>query len=429
LANLVIRNGIVVTCDPKNTVYDKGVVVVEGASIRCVGEDCTDIPRDAETIDASGCIVMPGLVNAHTHAAMTLLRGFADDMALKEWLEEKIWPTEMRLAAEDVYWGTMLAAAEMIRAGVTVFNDMYHFFEATTQAIVDSGIRGCPSGVLLGFLPDADERTQRAIDFVAAWKDKHPRVHPMLGPHAPYTCPDALLERIRDAALDLGVGVHIHLSETAKELRDSLQEHGMTPVERLDKFGIFDPHVLAPHCVHVTDSDIALMADRGVCVSHNPSSNMKLASGTAPVLKMLEAGVTVGLGTDGAASNNNLDILHEARLASLLHKLDSGNPTALSALQALRMATIEGAKALGLQKLIGSLEVGKRADIIILDFTRPHLRPLYNVFSHLVYAARASDVRMTIIEGEILFRDGRILSFDEAEAIRKAQECAARITE
>ncbi|MBM3501223.1 MAG: amidohydrolase [Armatimonadetes bacterium] len=383
-----------------------------------------------ETLEARGCVALPGLVNAHTHCAMTLLRGFADDMQLKPWLEEMIWPTEARLTAEDVYWGAMLGSVEMLRAGVTCFSDMYHFAEAGTRAAVEAGIRVCPSGVLLGFLDTADEMLERALEFTARLAaEGHPRVHPMLGPHAPYTCPDRLLRRVADGAAAQGIPIHIHLAETRQEVDESLAAHGETPVAHLERIGLLETPVNAAHCVWLTDRDIEILAERHVGVVHCPGSNMKLASGVCPVPKLLGRGVVVGLGTDGAASNNNLDLLEEARLAALVHKLHDLDPTVVDAGRALALATRGAAEALGLGDVVGTLEPGKRADIAVIDLTAPHLAPGHHLVSDLIYSARASDVVHTVVEGAVVVRNREVVGLDEGEVLRQARARGRRLAE
>ncbi len=419
--------------DDDATVLPKADILIEGTDIAGVWL-AGDAPREqhgTRTIDADGMVAMPGMINAHTHCAMTLLRGYADDMPLMPWLEERIWPFEMKLQEDDVYWGSLLGIAEMIRAGVTCFNDMYHYFEATARAAVDSGIRANVSGVLLAFLPDAGERLENAIAFAKEWKDRGDGLLvTMLGPHAPYTCPNHLLDRVIEGAHEAGVGIHIHVSETKQEMEESLRDFGQTPVERLTDIGLLDVSpVLAAHCVHLTDSDIATLVEKSVGISHNPGSNMKLASGTAPVRRLLAANAVIGLGTDGAASNNNLDILEEARLAALIHKLDAGDPTVVTAQQALQMATRGGAKALGIDDRVGRIEPGMKADVILLDFHQAHLFPRHDIISHLVYAARAGDVRTVFVNGRPLMLDRQLQTLDEEEIYRQVGERLKRLVQ
>jgi len=397
-------------------VADDGVITYAGPAADYEG------PRAADrTLDGAGCLAIPGLINAHTHCAMTLLRGAADDMPLMPWLQERIWPAEERLEPDDVYWGVMLGALEMLAGGVTCFNDMYHEFRRGTQAAIDAGIRACPSGVLLGFRLNAEDLLDDALEFTRDLSARRqPRIHPMLGPHAPYTCPDHLLIRVLEGAREQGIGIHIHVSETQDEVRESVVKYGVTPVRRLYDLGLFDLPVAAAHCVHLTAEDMDLLVASQVGVVHNPGSNMKLGSGFAPVPELLERGAIIGLGTDGAASNNNLDVLEEVRLAAILHKGHTGDPTVVNAAQALRMATRGGAGALGLDEQIGALTPGRRADVALIRLQVPHLVPLHSVVSHLVYAARAGDVQATVVEGEVVYERGQFPHVDAAEVMAQA---------
>ncbi|MBI3920394.1 MAG: amidohydrolase [Armatimonadetes bacterium] len=411
---------------------------VEGqriAAITPTGEEARaeapDRPRakPGTVIDGANMVAIPGLINAHTHAAMVLLRGYADDMALEPWLEEMIWPTESRIVAEDVYWGTMLATVEMLKSGTTTLCDMYHFFESAARAMRDAKIRGVPSGVLLGFLPEPERRLRQAMDFCKEWNGAaEGRITVMLAPHALYTCSREILEKFVEAAADLGVKLHTHLAETEAEVRRVQQEYGRHPVEAMDEIGMFDVGLVAAHCVHVTDEHIEIFREKKVGVAHNPTSNMKLASGSAPVQKMLQRGVTVGVATDGAASNNNLSMVEEMHLAALLDKVFSKDPTAVSAYSALEMATRNGARALGLQDQVGQLKEGMKADIVLFDFDKPHLCPRHNVVSHLVYSAMGSDVDTVLVDGEILLHKGKLTQLDEQEIMARASEAARRIT-
>jgi 5-methylthioadenosine/S-adenosylhomocysteine deaminase len=430
LESWLIRDVTVVTMNDERRVVPHADVTILGTDIDGIwptGQAPESPGR--QVVDGSGMVAIPGFVNAHTHCAMTLLRGYADDMALMPWLQERIWPFEMKLQEEDVYWGTLLGIAEMIRAGVTCFNDMYHFFEATARAVVDSGMRAVVSGVLLGFLPNADELLDVAIGFAKEWQHKGDgRLLTMLGPHAPYTVANPLLERAIEGAREAGIGIHIHVSETKGEIADSLRYYGRTPVQRLSEMGLFDMRpVVAAHCVHLTDEDIATLAEKGVGIAHCPGSNMKLSSGVAPVPRLLDAGVVVGLGTDGPASNNNLDMLEEARLAALLHKLDSGDPTLVPASQALEMATRQGAQALGIGDRVGTIAPGMKADLALIDFDAPHLFPRHDVVSHLVYAARAGDVHTVFINGCPVMRDRELLVIDEREVYSQVSERLKRL--
>ncbi|MCJ7752375.1 MAG: amidohydrolase [Armatimonadetes bacterium] len=427
----LIRDATIVTMDDEHRVLPKADLVISGSEIARIcasGEAHPDVPSD-RVIDASGMVAVPGFINAHTHCAMTLLRGYADDMQLMPWLQERIWPVETKLEADDVYWGTLLGIAEMIRGGVTCFNDMYHYFESAARAALDSGMRAVVSGVLLAFLPDADERLERAIEFAREWRDKGDGLLvTMLGPHAPYTVANHFLDRVIQGAREVGVGIHIHVSETRGEVEESRRDYNQTPVERLSEIGLLDVHpVAAAHCVHLTESDIDTLVEKRVGILHCPGSNMKLASGVAPIPKLLEAGAIVGLGTDGPASNNNLDMLEEARLAALLHKTHTGDPTAVPAYTALAMATRGSAEALGIADRVGRIEPGMKADIALLDFQQPHLFPLHDVISHLVYAARAGDVRTVFINGRPVMLDRKLLTIDEEEIYGQVRDRLKRL--
>ncbi len=423
---LRIIGGTIVTLDPERRVIEAGEVEVNGGWIEYVGP-VRESAGEAEVIEASGKAVLPGLVNAHTHAAMTLMRSYADDMPLQPWLETMIWPLEAHLTGEDVYWGTMLGAVEMIRGGVTCFHDMYWYAGEAARAGLTAGMRVAPCGVLIGVLPNADDLLAEAIETVDGWlSDGHPRLHASFGPHAPYTVPDAYLERVIAAAAERHVPVHIHLSETAQEVADSVAAHGETPALHMDRVGLFEVHAAAAHCVHLTPEEIDLMAAKGAGVLVNHTSNLKLGGGVPPVPALLDAGATVGLGTDGAASNNNLDILEEVRLAALLHKGLLRDATVVSAVEALEMATWGSAAAVGIDRL-GRLLPGWRADVITVDLSAPHLCPGANVVADLVYAAQSSDVTDVVIGGEVVMRDRQVTKVDQAEVVAKARETAQRL--
>lgn len=430
MSSLLIRNTTVITLNDRREILPESSIFIREGEIVALIPAGEPLPPADRVIDGAGQAALPGFINAHTHAAMTLLRGYADDMELQPWLQEKIWPTEAKLQEDDVYWGTLLAIAEMIRAGVTCFNDMYFFYGAATRACREAGMRACLSGVLLGFLPDAEAHLQTAIQWALATKQECAGlVAPMLAPHAPYTCPDPLIKKAVAAAKAAGIGLHTHLSETKREVEESIAQLGVTPIAHMAQLGLFDQSpVVAAHCVWATAADIEILAEGRVGVAHCPGSNMKLASGAAPIAKMLAAGVRVGLGTDGPASNNNLDVLEEARLASLLAKMHGFDPTALKAYDALALATRGGAAALGLEQAIGQLTPGRRADIILVDLEQPHLWPQHDLVSHLIYAARAGDVRTTLVDGQPLMLDRVLQTLDEKEIMAQAAACAQRLT-
>lgn len=426
MADIIIKNAYVLTMDPCAGELKNGTVVIEDGKITEIGEKTKE---SADTvIDAKGSVVMPGLVNTHTHAAMTLFRGYADDLQLAEWLEKHIWPAEAQLTAEDVYKGSLLACLEMIRSGTTSFADMYFFMDETAKAVKASGLRASLSHGLIELWNKEKGETdlKEGKRFVRAWQGAADgRIKTMYGPHAPNTCSDDYLAKVKEEARKDGAGIHIHLLETEAELLAMKERYGKCSVHMLEDIGFFGPDVLAAHCVWLSDGDIEILRERGVNVSHNPISNMKLASGTAPIYKMLERGVNVSLGTDGCASNNNLDLFEEMKAAALLHKLSTRNPTALPARQILEMATVNGSKALGTQT--GMLKAGMKADLIIVDMNKPHLIPRFDVPSHLVYSAGGSDVRTTIVDGKILMDDYRVTVLDEQKVMEEAQKAAEEL--
>lgn len=426
MADIIIKNAYVLTMDPEMGDLKNGTVVIEDGKITEIAEKTKE---SAETvIDAKNSVVMPGLVNTHTHAAMTLFRGYADDLQLADWLEGHIWPAEAKLTAEDVYKGSLLACLEMIRSGITSFADMYFFMDETAKAVEASGLRAslCHGLIELWNEEKGETDLKEGKRFVRAWQGAADgRIKTMYGPHAPNTCSEEFLAKVREEANRDGAGIHIHVLETEAELLAMKERYGKCSVHLLEDMGFLGPDVLAAHCVWLSDGDIEILAKRGVNVSHNAISNMKLASGIAPVHKMLEEGVNVSLGTDGCASNNSLDLFEEMKTAALLHKVNTFNPTALPAQQVLQMGTVNGAKALGTET--GMLKVGKKADLIVLDMKKPHLTPCFDVPSHLVYSARGSDVRTTIVNGKILMDDYRVLTLDEQKVMEEAQKAAEEL--
>lgn len=395
-----------------------GAIVINDDRLDYVGplKDLPDGWQGGTVIVARDMVALPGLVNSHTHAAMTLLRSYADDLPLKQWLEEKIWPQEEKLDREDIYWGTKLALLEMIRSGTTTFADMYFHMDAVAEAVVAAGLRASLSQGLIGLQDSNAQCLATGVSLVKEWHGAGDgRVNTLLGPHAPYTCPPGYLLKVAETAAGLGTGLHIHLAETREEVDNVRKQYGDTPVVLADKLGLFELPVLAAHCVHVTTEEISILADKKVGVAHCPESNLKLASGVAPVAAMLAAGVRVAIGTDSAASNNNLDMLAEMRTAALLAKGISDNPTVVPAHQALNMATLHGAVALGLDKEIGSLEAGKKADLILVNKRQPHLMPSHDLEANIVYAARGSDVDTVIVNGKILMAGGEFKTLDAEE--------------
>jgi 5-methylthioadenosine/S-adenosylhomocysteine deaminase len=425
--SLLVTGGTVVTVDAGNRVLAGGAVAIDGTDIVAVdtAENIAKQFRGRETIDATGQIVLPGLINTHTHAAMVLFRGLADDLALTEWLNKYIFPAEARtVSPEFVRAGTRLAALEMIQSGTTTFADMYYFEEDVAAVTKAAGLRGVLGQTVIQF-PVADAKTPadalaRAEAFIKTFEND-PLITPAVAPHAMYTLDGPTLKAARDLSKRHGVPTLIHLAETRDEVQTAQERFKSSPVAYLDSLGFLGPGVLGAHGVWVNDADIAVLKARGVGVSHNPESNMKLASGTAPVPAYLRADVAIGLGTDGAASNNDLDMFEAMRVAALLHKHASSDPRALSARAALEMATIRGARALGKDKSIGSIEPRKRADLITVSVSGARQTPMYDPVSHLVYVIRGDDVQNTIVNGKILMRNRKALTIDEAATLNEAR--------
>jgi 5-methylthioadenosine/S-adenosylhomocysteine deaminase len=433
--DLLLTNAHIVTMDEQFTVHDRGALAITGGQIVAIGAIADDYSA-SHRIDCMGRVVMPGLINAHTHAPMTLLRGLADDLRLDVWLLGYMMPVERAFVRpEFVALGTTLACAEMIRSGTTCFADMYYFEEAVADATAKAGMRAlCGQTVLKFPAPDAasfEDSLSRAREFIKTWKG-HPLITPSVAPHAPYTCTEEILRSCAELASEFQVPLHTHLAETVFEVEESRREHGMPVIPWVAKNRLFDAHVLAAHCVHVDGGEMRSLHDAHAGVAHNPTSNLKLGSGIAPVARMLELGVAVGIGTDGPASNNDLDMFEEVRLAALLAKGAGGNPTVLPAREALAMATRVGARALGLETVTGSLETGKRADLIVVDLDQTHNAPRFhrdpaNVYSQLVYAAKATDVVDVMCDGQWLMRDRRLLTVDEPAVRAEAAAVARRI--
>lgn len=437
-ADFLLVNALVLTMDEQMRQFYPGAVAVVGDSIAAVGEEAVVRQEftSAHVVDCQGKVVMPGLINAHTHVPMSLMRGLADDLRLDVWLQGYMWPVEREFVSpEFVRLGTKLSCAEMLRSGVTCFADMYFFEQDVAAATAEAGLRAVCSQTVLKFpAPDAasyEDSLAAARQFIQAWKG-HPLIVPSVAPHAPYTCTAEILRASAQLAAEFDVPLHIHLSETALEVENMRREHGMPVIPYVKKQGLFEAKVLAAHCVHVDEGEMRTMLHAGAGVAHNPSSNLKLASGFAPVKKMLDVGLNVGIGTDGPASNNDLDMFEEIRLAALIAKAISNDPTAVPASQALLMATRMGAQALHIGHLTGSLEVGKRADLIVVDLSPVHNSPRFrrdpeNPYAQLVYAAKAADVTNVMVNGKWLMVDRQLLTLNEAELIAEAQEYAHRM--
>ncbi|MBP1994774.1 amidohydrolase [Paenibacillus eucommiae] len=421
----IIINGIFVTVDEVAPLI-RGCMVIEQDRIIYIGEQAPE-PLEAydEVINGHNRLYMPGLVNTHCHAAMSLLRGYGDDLALQIWLEEKMWPMEAKFSAKDVRWGTQLSILEMIKGGTTTFVDMYDHMDEVAQAVEQSGMRGCLTRGVIGLCPPEvqDAKLKEATAFARNWNGKADgRITTMMSPHAPYTCPPDYIERIVQAAHDLDLPIHTHMSETLREVLANEQQYGLRPVEHLEKLGVFTRPTLVAHGVHLTNEEISILAKYSVHVSHNPGSNLKLASGIARVQELQHAGVKVSLGTDSSASNNNLDMFEEMRLAALIHKGVSGDPLAVPAKEALRMATLTGAESLWLPD-VGQLKAGMKADFIALDLDQPHLLPKTDFISHIVYSASAKDVIDVCVDGNWIVRGGACLTLDEERIKREFELC------
>jgi 5-methylthioadenosine/S-adenosylhomocysteine deaminase len=434
---ILLSNAIVLTMDENFAIYEPGAVALQGDKILAVGKDAyiRSQYQAREIIDCGDKVLMPGLVNAHTHVPMTLLRGLADDLRLDVWLLGYMMPVEREFVSPDfVRLGTKLACVELIRSGVTCFADMYYFEEHVAQATAEAGLRAlCAQTVLKFPAPDAasyEESLAAARSFIQDWKD-HPLIVPGVAPHAPYTCTDEILRATAALAVEFDVPLHTHLAETALEVENSRSEHGMPVVPYVKKMNLFDAKVLAAHCVHIDEGEMLTLRHNKAGVAHNPSSNLKLASGFAPVSKMIELGLNVGIGTDGPASNNDLDMFEEIRLASFLAKGSSGDPTAIPAQLALTMGTRMGARAMHMGHLTGSLEAGKRADLILVDINPLHNSPRFRrdpngIYAQLVYATKSSDVSDVMVNGKWLMRARQLTTLDEAELLAQADEYARR---
>jgi len=423
--DLLIKNVQIVTDGPT---YAEKYIGIKKGRIDYIGEAEPKGYEKADVIDARGKLAVPGFVNAHTHIAMTLLRSYADDMLLMDWLQKKVWPAEANLKPGDCYWGTQLGILEMIKSGTTAFADMYFFMDETARAVEETGVRACLSRGLTGDKYDKkDERIAENASLFKEWHGKADgRITVMLGPHAIYTCTEDFLRAIRDVSEDIGSELHMHLSETKGEVDDCMKKCGMTPIAYADSLGLLDRGLIAAHAVWVTDDDIRLMAAKKVRVAHNPQSNLKLASGIAPVQKMLKENLTVGLGTDGATSNNNLDMLEEMRLCSMLGKGVTLDPLCIPAQKALAMATEEGAKCLGYKDL-GQIKEGYLADIVLYDMSSPAWHPLNDRMSLLVYAASASDADTVIVNGKVLMENRELKTIDAEKVYAEADRVAARL--
>jgi 5-methylthioadenosine/S-adenosylhomocysteine deaminase len=439
-ADFILKNAVLLTIDKDFNQYSPGAIAINGDSIIGLGNE-KDVLADfssKEIFDCKGKVLMPGFVNAHTHAPMTMLRGLADDLRLDVWLLGYMMPVEREFVTpEFVALGTKIACAEFIRTGVTTFNDMYYFEEIVGETASQIGLRAvCAETVMKFPTPDADsyeESLEYTRTFMNKYKD-HPLIVPAVGPHAAYTCPPEILRSCTDLALEFDLPLHIHISETKEEVENMRKENGMPVVPWIKKQGVFEAKTLAAHCVHIDEGEIRTLEHSGVGVAHNPSSNLKLASGIAPVISMLNIGLNVGIGTDGTASNNDLDFFEEIRLSNFIAKGTSGDPTVIPARKSVEMATRMGAEAIHIGHLTGSLEIGKRADLILVDLHTIHNSPQFHhnpdgIYAQIVYAGKSTDVTDVMVNGKWLMQDRKISALDEEELIKQSQAYALKIDE
>jgi len=427
----LVTNGTVLTVDGQDTIIENGAVAISGDTIADIGPVSKFSDAEAETrIDARGGVIMPGLINTHTHAAMTCFRGLADDLDLMTWLNHYIFPAEARLNADKVYAGALLACAEMILSGTTCFSDMYLFEDAVAEAAKAAGVRAVVGEVLYDFpspnYGEIENGFAYTEDLMSKWRDD-PLITVAVEPHSTYLCAPDLLERAAAISDENQAPLIIHVAETESEAEKIRSAYGKSPVGYLANVGVLSPRLVACHCVVLSDADIALLKDNNVKVSHNPESNMKLASGVSPVPKLLDAGVCVGLGTDGCTSNNDLDMFAEMDMAAKIHKVSRLDPTLMDAKTVVRMATTDAARVLGLDKQTGSLEVGKKADLIVIDTQKPHLTPMYNIYSHLVYAAGGGDVAAAMINGRLIMKDRALFSMDVEKVMADVNQIADEV--
>jgi 5-methylthioadenosine/S-adenosylhomocysteine deaminase len=427
--DLIVSGGTVVTMDGARAVYQDGSLAVRGDSIVAVGPraEIESHYRGAQVIDARGHLVLPGFINGHTHVPMTLFRGLHDDVTLNDWLYKYIFPAEAKNVNEDfVRWGTRLAAAEQIRAGVTTFADMYYFEDAIAEETKAAGMRGVLGETFIDF-PAPDNKSEAEMlayteKFLKHWQGD-PLIHAAAAPHSIYTCSKKTLQDAAALARKYHAAILIHVAEMKKEWEDSEKANGMSPVQYLENIGVLGPDMVAAHCIFVDEADRKLLAERGTGCVHNPSSNMMIASGVSPVAEMRAAGVAVGLGTDGpAGSNNDLDLMEEIDLAAKLAKISKMDPLALNAKAVVEMATIDGARALHMQKNIGSLEAGKKADLVLISLNEPNAVPMYDIYAQIAYSLKESDVDTVLIGGRVVMRDRRLLTVDEPAVLEKARE-------
>ncbi len=419
--NILIKNTTLITMNGKKEVIENIDIAIEKDKIKYIGVIEDDFVPD-EILDGTNKITMPGIINTHTHIPMSLFRNYADDLPFWEWLHERILPLEKNLTGEHVYWGSMLSISEMIKSGITSFVDMYFFVEDIARAVSETGIRGFLALSVTDGEGNKEESLINTEEFIKKYDNQaNGRINVRIAPHAPYSCSDDFLKALATLSLKYDKGINIHVSESEKEIEDSFEKYGKSPVVRLNDLGVLDASTLAVHCVYLSDSDIEIFKEKEISVSNNPGSNLKLGNGFARINDLLEAEVNVCLGTDGAASNNNLNMFEEMTLASLINKGLAKSSESVPAYRALEMATINGAKAIGKEHEIGSIEVGKKADIIMIDLNKPHFYPRHNAVASLVYSAQASDVDTVIVNGDILMENGKLTTIDIEDVMKNAE--------
>ncbi|UCE96946.1 MAG: amidohydrolase [Candidatus Bathyarchaeota archaeon] len=425
--DLIIRDCTILPLANMEIIND-GLIAIKDGKISYVGKVVNAPEMTAENVlESQGKLAMPGLINCHTHLAMTLFRGLAEDITLERWLNETIWPLEAKLKPQDVYIGALLGCLEMIKNGITCFADMYFFEPEVAEAVKKAGLRAVLASAIIeaGDFEKGRKMLKEAVGFAKRYQGyADGRITALLGPHTAFTCSEELLARVREEASKTDLGIHIHIAESKEMAMNIRKERQLSEVEFLEKISFLEDDVLAAHCIHLDEKDIAILVKKGVKVAHNPVANMKLAQGIAKIKELIDAGITVGLGTDGAASNNSLDMFESMKIAAILQKTNYKDPTVLPARKILEMATIKGAEALGLEDQIGSLEVGKKADIILVDLSKPNLTPLHELYANLVYSAHGYDVDSTIVDGKILMENREVKTFNEKEVMEHAQNTA-----
>lgn len=421
----LIVNVDVLDLNSEEKVLKNQNILIDGNRIAKIAPDI-EVVAD-EVLDAKGKLAMPGLINSHSHLGMSLFRNYADEYDLNTWLNDYIWPAEASLTPDDIYWGSLLSMVEMIQSGTTTFCDMYFSMDLVAKATEEAGLRGVLTTGITDIAGNRDEKFAQTVDFISRYADGHTdTVKAYLGPHSIYTCSKELLEMCLDYSMTENVPINIHLSETMKEVKDSIAANGMTPIEYVHSFGMTDAHIIAAHCTHITDGEIELVKGSDFYPIYNPSSNLKLASGFTPIVKMLNSNLTIGLGTDGSSSNNNQNMFEEMHLSSLVNKGRELDPKVVDAEQSLRFATINGAKAMKIDDL-GELKEGNLADIVLVNLDAPHLYPRYNDIAALVYSAQASDVDTVIVNGKILMENREIPHLDIERIIYEVEKIGAKL--